>query len=105
MKWLVLFLLGAVPMLWYGYTIYVERDEAAERLKSFCDATHGGESWPHVQERAARAGLSFVRANASTSKEEEWLAIKDAFTFRYGCRVTVVKGLVVKTSAGELPAE
>ena len=105
MKWLVLFLIGVVPLLYGGYYIISSRDEMVENLKHFCGATHAGEPWPHVLERARKADLEFLRANASTEKVEEWMAKKESFGKRWGCRVFVQKGLVTETRTGELPSE
>jgi hypothetical protein len=76
-----------------------------EGVKSFCAATHAGEPWTHVLDRARKADLEFVRANASTEKTEEWLAVKESFSDRFGCRVMVVKGRVTDTRTGAMPSE
>jgi hypothetical protein len=104
-KYMKLFLLGVVPIVWGAFHIISSREEMVESVKRFCGATHAGEPWTHVLDRAKKAELEFQRANASTEKTEEWLAAKQAFSQRYGCRVMVAKGLVTDTRTGELPAE
>lgn len=105
MKYLWIFLLGVVPIGYGAIHVISSREEMVENIKRFCQATHAGEPWPHVLERAKKAELEFQRANASTEKQEEWLAAQQSFSQRYGCRVVVVKGLVTDTRVGELPAE
>ncbi len=46
-----------------------------------------------------------TRANASQEKVEEYLAAKQSFSQRFGCRVFVEKGKVTDTRFGEMPAE
>ncbi|HEY0881356.1 MAG TPA: hypothetical protein VGD87_07490 [Archangium sp.] len=72
-------------------------------LKAFCSATHGGEPWPHVQERAAGKGYEFVRQSREGAKQEEWLTQIELGGDRAGCVVVLEKGRVVNTRFGELP--
>ena len=103
MRWFVLFLLGSVPIVWGAYHIVTSRAEMVEKVKTFCQATHAGEPWSHVLDRAKEQQLEFVRANAATEKTEEWLTDAESFSDRYGCRVMVSKGMVINTNAGALP--
>lgn len=77
--------------------------ERYEALKAFCGATHAGEPWPHVQERAAGKGYEFVRQSRAGDKQEEWLAQVELGGDRAGCVVVLEKGRVVNTRFGELP--
>lgn len=105
MKWLVLFLLGAVPVVYGAFHIINSRSELKEEVRRFCQATHAGEPWSHVLDRARKIELEFQRANASQEKVEEYLAAKQSFSQRFGCRVFVEKGKVTDTRFGEMPAE
>lgn len=72
-------------------------------FKNFCNATHGGEPWPHVKERAASHGWSPVRQSPEGRQPEEWLFVHEFSSYRAGCVVTLAKGRVVTTRLGELP--
>lgn len=105
MRWLLLFLLGTGLLVGGGAWILGSRADARAAVDGLCQATHAGEPWAHVQERAGPLGLAFVRANARTERVEEYLAWKDTLAERYGCRVAVEGGVVRWAKAGELPRE
>lgn len=72
-------------------------------FQGFCNATHVGETWDHVQERAAAKGWGFVRQSPQGKPVEEWLAQVDFWSYRAGCVVVVAKGRVTGTRFAELP--
>lgn len=74
-------------------------------FEGFCGATHVGEPWEHVQERAAAKGWSFVRQSRAGAPKEEWLAQVELWGFRAGCVVELSRGRVVGRRFAELPAE
>jgi hypothetical protein len=101
-----LFLLGVVPIIFGAVHIYTSQNDLVDQMKGFCSATHAGEPWPHVAERATKAEMEFFRANASTEKLEEWLVVKQVYSKKWGCRVYLDKNGVVKDSkAAEMKAE
>jgi hypothetical protein len=72
-------------------------------FQGFCNATHVGETWAHVQERASAKGWGFVRQSKQGLPSEEWLAQVDFWSYRAGCVVIVSKGRVIGTRFAELP--
>ena len=72
-------------------------------FQGFCSATHVGETWEHVQERATAKGWVFVRQSPQGKPSEEWLAQVDFWSYRAGCVVVVAKGRVIGTRFAELP--
>ncbi len=75
----------------------------AATFKAFCGASHPGEPWQHVQDRAAEHGWGFVRQSREGQQPEEWLAEVDFWSYRAGCVVVLAKGRVVSTRFAELP--
>lgn len=72
-------------------------------FQGFCHATHPGEPWAHVQERAEAKGWGFVRQSPQGRPSEEWLCQVDLWSYRAGCVVVVEKGRVTGTRFAELP--
>jgi hypothetical protein len=72
-------------------------------FQGFCNATHVGETWEHVQARAEAKGWGFVRQSPQGRPPEEWLAQVDFWSYRAGCVVVVAKGRVTGTRFAELP--
>ena len=73
-------------------------------FKAFCGATHRGETWAHVQERAAPHDWAKVRQSREGALPEEWLWEREFFSYRAGCVVELDnQGRVLKTRFAELP--
>jgi hypothetical protein len=90
-------------VLGLGFFLKDQISSRYRELKAFCSATHAGEPWPHVQERAAAKGYEFVRQSRAGEKREEWLVQLELGGDRAGCVVVLEKGRVVDTRFGELP--
>ncbi|MFT3706058.1 MAG: hypothetical protein QM817_00185 [Archangium sp.] len=80
------------------------RSRILERYASFaafCNATHPGEEWSHVQSRASAQDWAWVKQSPS-----EFLVEFEEWTYRAGCLVTLDgKQRVVRTRlAGTLPS-
>ncbi|MDP1830210.1 MAG: hypothetical protein Q8L48_43500 [Archangium sp.] len=110
----LLALVALLGLLGFGVWLRGRVIEDARTFKAFCDATHVGETWEHVQERAAAKGWGFVRqsktrtaaASSGTLREtagDEWLCQVEMWSYRAGCVVTVAKGRVIATRFAELP--
>jgi hypothetical protein len=69
-------------------------------FSAFCNATHPGETWEHVQQRARPQGWTWVKQSPT-----EWLVEFDEWSYRAGCVVTVDgRQRVMRTRlAGTLP--
>lgn len=96
--WLAL--VALLGLLGFGGWLRGQVVEDSRAFKGFCDATHPGETWEHVQERAAAKGWGFVRQG---KQPEEWLCQVEMWSYRAGCVVTVAKGRVIATRFAELP--
>ena len=93
-------LLGVLGMgLWVRSHVI----EDARAFQAFCGATHVGETWEHVQERATTKGWGFVRQSKQGQPAEEWLCQAEMWSYKAGCVVTVAKGRVIATRFAELP--
>lgn len=93
-------IVGVVALAWYLYRDILEDYRAFE---GFCGATHVGEPWEHVQERAAAKGWSFVRQSRAGGPKEEWLTQVELWSYRAGCVVEISRGRVVAKRFAELP--
>ena len=92
-----------IALLGVAWWIRSQVIEDSRAFKAFCDATHPGETWEHVQERAARKEWSFVRQSPQGRAPEEWLCQVEMWSYRAVCVVTLAKGRVVATKFAELP--
>lgn len=99
--WLVVVVL--LPMLGVAWWIRGQVVEDYQELKAFCSATHRGEPWPHVQQRADGHGWAFVRQSPQGRTPEEWLCERDFWSYRAGCVVVLEDGRVTGTRFAELP--
>ncbi|MFO0594682.1 MAG: hypothetical protein U0228_05245 [Myxococcaceae bacterium] len=98
--------LGVVPLVVLLAVAWFIRSQALEeygRFKAFCSATHGGETFEHVKERASEHGWAFVRQSREGAEPQEWLAELNTWTYRAGCVVVLKQNRVVTTRLGELP--
>ena len=85
---------------------FVMRQRVLDEYKTFaafCGATHAGEEWGHVQERAASHGWSFEKRSREGVQPEEWVTELESFSYRSACVVTLAKGRVVRTRVAGLP--
>lgn len=90
-------------VLAFGLWLRGRVTEDARVFQAFCSATHPGEAWEHVQERAAARGWGFVRQNQRGGPVDEWLCQVELWSYHAGCVVTVAKGRVTQTHFAELP--
>lgn len=88
-----------VAVAWWLRGRIVDRGHA---FFAFCNATHAGETWEHVQARASSQGWPWVKQGPA-----EWLIEFDEWTYRAGCTVTLdANGRVLRTrTAGALPGK
>ncbi len=88
-----------------GFGMWLRGREIADGVafQAFCNATHVGETWEHVQERAAAKEWGFVRQSKQGQPSEEWLCQVDMWSYRASCVVTVAKGRVIATRFAEPP--
>ena len=100
---MVLVVVVLAPMLAFGWWLRGQVLDDYAEFKAFCAATHRGEPWPHVQERAQAHDWSFVRQSRTGAEPEEWLSERDFLSYRAGCVVVLEKGRVVTTRFAELP--
>jgi hypothetical protein len=85
-----------LALLAAGLWLRAEITEDERAFRAFCSATHVGETWEHVQERAAANDWAFVRQSPQGKPTEEWLSQVELFwSYRAGCVVTVAKGRVI----------
>lgn len=96
-------LAALLGLLGFGFWLRGQVGEDARAFKAFCDATHPGETFEHVEERAATKGWGFVRQSKQGQPTQEWLCQVDLWSYRAGCVVTVAKGRVTGTRFSELP--
>lgn len=96
-------LAAVVGVLGFGLWLKGQVSEDARAFQAFCSATHRGETWEHVQERAAAKGWGFVRQSPQGGPVEEWLARVELWSYHAGCVVTVARGRVTQTRFAELP--
>ncbi|MFZ5443999.1 MAG: hypothetical protein ACOZQL_28605 [Myxococcota bacterium] len=96
-------LLALVLLLGGGAWLYGRMQTDLAAFRAFCSATHAGETWEHVQARAAEHDWSFVRQSREGAQPEEWLARVEQWTYRAGCVVELSKGRVTRTRFAELP--
>lgn len=99
----MLALLPLAALLGVAWWIRAQVIEDSRAFKAFCDATHVGETWAHVQERAASKEWSFVRQSPQGRPTEEWLCQVELWSYRAGCVVTIAKGRVIEKRFAELP--
>ena len=99
--WMALVALLAV--LGFGAWLRGEVIDDSKAFAAFCSATHVGETWEHVQERAATRGWGFVRQSPQGRPTEEWLCQVELWSYRAGCVVTVARGRVIDKKFAELP--
>ena len=96
-------LLPLLALIGFAWWMRAQVIEDSRAFKAFCDATHPGETWEHVQERAAGTGCTFVRQSQQGRGPEEWLCQVELWSYKAGCVVTIAKGRVVNTKFAELP--
>lgn len=92
-----------VAVLCFGLWLRGRVIDDAITFQNFCKATHVGETWEHVQERAAAHEWGFVRQSKQGLPSEEWLCRVEMWSYQAGCVVTVAKGRVIGTRFAELP--
>ena len=92
-----------LAVLGFGLWLRGQVAEDARAFQAFCSATHPGETWEHVQERAAAKGWEYVRQNQQGGPVEEWLVRVEMWSYHAGCVVTVARGRVTQTRFAELP--
>ena len=99
--WLALVALAG--LLGFGLWLRGQVIDDSRAFQAFCNATHVGETWEHVQSRAAAKDWGFVRQSKQGQPSEEWLCQVDIWSYRAGCVVTVARGRVIATRFAELP--
>lgn len=90
-------------VLGFGLWLRGQVAEDARAFQAFCSATHPGETWEHVQERAAAKGWEYLRQSRQGGPVEEWLVRVEMWSYHAGCVVTVARGRVTQTRFAELP--
>ncbi len=89
-------LLPLLVLVAVGFWLRGQLIEDSREFKAFCSATHVGETWEHVLERAAAKGWGFVRQSQQGKPPEEWLCqIELLWSYQARCVVTVAKGRVI----------
>jgi hypothetical protein len=96
-------LLPLLGLLGFGLWLRAQVIEDSRAFQAFCSATHVGETWEHVQERAAAKDWGFVRQSPQGKPTEEWLCQVELWSYHAGCVVTVAKGRVIDKRFAELP--
>ena len=96
-------IVGLAGVLAFGLWLRSQVVRDSKAFMGFCGATHVGETWEHVQARAALKDWSFVRQSKQGQPSEEWLCRAEIWGYHAGCVVTVAKGRVIGSKFAELP--